>query len=318
MKRSFQSVQITKIKSRSLVKVKQMKGIIEVMSLKYTPNGFNGIKKLSKEEYMVLDTGEVKEYVLSQNRAQNIESFKKTTKRIRDLINNNFEGKQNELHITLTYAENMTDKDQLYRDFDNFWKKFKYKYGKNIDYISVVEPQGRGAWHCHVLVRFNDLDKIYIPNKWNTKVKPIVKIDSPVYDLWKKGNVTIRPLNGIDNIGAYLSAYLADIELTDENLINTPIEDKLEVKAVEIEGQSKKFIKGGRIHLYPSGMNIVRKSKGILYPEVEEMLYLDTKKIVGDSSPTYSKTVTILDENENVLQEIAYETYNTRRVAARL
>ncbi|MGW7157742.1 rolling circle replication-associated protein, partial [Streptomyces sp. NPDC054887] len=62
----------------------------------------------------------------------------------------------------MTYKKNMTDTKKLYSDFQNFIDRLRYKYKKesSIDYLSVVEPQGRGAWHCHVLMRFNDLDKI--------------------------------------------------------------------------------------------------------------------------------------------------------------
>src|SRR5690606_32528235 len=100
----------------------------------------------------------------SENRQQNYNSLRQTFKKLRYLINNNFEGLSNELHITLTYKENMTDPKRLYVDFDRFFKRLRYKYknDSSIDYVSVIEPQGRGAWHCHVLMRFNDLDKVFI------------------------------------------------------------------------------------------------------------------------------------------------------------
>ena len=139
----------------------------------------------------------------------------------------------------------------------------------------------------------------------------IYKPSDELADLWGQGFIKIKSLKGVDNIGAYLSAYLGDIELTSDNLqgLNP---NKVEIKHVEVDGVKKAYIKGGRLHLYPTGMNIYRKSKGIIHPEVEKMAYKDIKKIVGSTSPNYSRTFTIT-EDEKVLNSITYEQYNLRR-----
>ena len=282
------------------VKVKKMKHIVEVMAVDKATNGFDNIQKLSKSHYLVKDTGEVLEYNLSENRGQNIAGLKKSFQKLRDLINNNFTGAGNEIHLTLTYAENMQDTKRLYEDFKKFWKRYQYKYGKDCDYLSIVEPQGRGAWHSHVLIRQNDVDKLFIPH-------------DEMASLWGHGFVKIKSLKDVDNIGAYLSAYLCDVELTKETLPMAITEQK-EIKEVEVEGQLKRYIKGGRLHWYPPGMNLYRKSKGIVFPEVHQMRYCDIKKIVGNATPNYSSTVTIKDdEKQKVLNRITYEHYNMRR-----
>ncbi len=288
------------------MKVKKMHNIVEVMHLKNESSwGLNNIVKLNQNEYMIKDTGEVKEYVKSENRGQNIAGLKKTFKKIRDLINNNFVGAANELHITLTYAENMQDPKRLYKDFDRFMKRFKYRYNRyDIDYITVVEPQGRGAWHCHLLLRFNGLDKIYISNK-------------DIADVWGHGFTHTDSLQGIDNIGAYLSAYLGDVELTGETIKDMVLNGfrRFEIKDVEVEGLTKKFVKGGRLFYYPPGMNIYRKSKGIKFPDEQYMKFSDVKKIVGSAKPTYSKTVVIKENTSNrVFNEITYQSYNLKRL----
>src|SRR5690625_653782 len=84
-------------------------------------------------------------------------------------------------------------------------------------------------------------------------------------DLWGHGFVTIKSMKDVDNIGAYFSAYLADLEHTSEN-IHEALSEGLKVVEREIDGQKKKFIKGGRLHLYPAGMKLYRKSKGVEYP----------------------------------------------------
>lgn len=286
------------IKDSAYVKVTKMNHLVEVQHME-KKNHKAHIKKLDKDRYMEIATGEIKEFNHSENRQQNYNSLRQTFKKLRYLINNNFTGKGNELHITLTYKANMTDTKVLYKDFQNFIDRVRYRYKKEttIDYLTVVEPQGRGAWHMHLLMRFNELDKVYIKN-------------SDLRALWGQGFVKIKSLKDVDNIGAYLSAYLADIELTEENTIQA-IREGAEVSVKVVEGQEKKFIKGGRLHMYPPGMNLYRKSKGILEPERIEMPFNQVKKIVGSREPHYSKKITI--EDGDFKNTIQYLQYNTKR-----
>src|SRR5581483_624994 len=272
-----------------------MNHIIEVQHMEKMNRKAN-IKKLDADRYLDIGTGEIKEFEHSVNRQENHNSLRQTFKKLRYLINNNFTGKGNELHIILTYKRNETDTIALYNDFKRFMTRLKRKHkNTTIDYISVVEPQERGAWHCHVLMRFNDLEKIYIKNK-------------ELRELWGQGFVTIKSLKDVDNIGAYLSAYLADVELTDEK---QGLGKEVQIKLVE--GQEKRFIKGGRLHMYPPGMNLYRKSKGIVEPERVEMSYGKVKKEVGAATPHFQKSITIQDgEFENTIQ---YVQYNTKRHA---
>lgn len=293
-----QGEQGVNISQNAIVKVTEMNHIVEVQHMEKM-NRSASIRKLDKDRYLDLKTGEIKEFNHSENRQQNYNSLRQTFKKLRYLINNNFEGLANEVHITLTYKENMTDPKRLYKDFQNFIDRLRYAYknDSSIDYISVIEPQGRGAWHCHVLMRFNDLDKVFIKSDY-------------LSSLWGQGFIKIKSLRDIDNIGAYLSAYLADVELTEENMLKAVIEES-PVVIREVEGKEKKFIKGGRLHMYPPGMNLFRKSKGMLYPERQEMLFKDIEKVVGSAKPHYSKSYHI--ENDNFENTISFLQYNKKR-----
>lgn len=285
----------------SLVRLTQMNHLVEVQHMEYMNRTIH-IKKLDKERYVNLKTGEVGEFKQSEVRSDSYNSLRQTFKKLRYLINNNYTGAGNELHITLTYEENMMDTKKLYSDFDKFMKRFRYKYSKqygSIDYMTVVEPQERGAWHHHLLVRFNDVNgkKIFIPNH-------------EVCEIWGHGFTKIHSLSGVDNIGAYLSAYLTDVEVTNSNIHQVTV-NKRELKVVEVNGEEKKFIKGGRLHLYPSGMNLYRKSKGIQMPERHEMKYEDIKKVVGSKTPNYTKQIVV--EQDDFTNTITYEQYNMKR-----
>lgn len=287
----------------SIVTVTEMNHLTEIQYMKKMNNQSN-IKKLNSDEYVDLKTGEIKEFEKTENRSQSYSSLRQTFKKLRYLINTNFTGQKNELFLTLTYAENMTDPKKLYDDVRKFVMRLKYHFKdeSTIDYINVVEPQDRGAWHCHVLIRFNELGNIFIPNQ-------------EMADLWGHGFVRIESMKNVDNIGAYLSAYLADVELTNEN-VSVAMQNGLAVVEKEINGETKRFVKGGRLHLYPTGMNLYRKSKGVVRPERKKMKYSEAIKKVGSAKPHYSKTYEI--ETDDFSNTIVYEQYNSKRKQSQL
>lgn len=53
--------------------------------------------------------------------------------------------------VTLTYRENMVDRDRLMRDFDVFMKRLR-RLVPDLHYVAVAERQKRGAWHMHIAV----------------------------------------------------------------------------------------------------------------------------------------------------------------------
>lgn len=280
------------------VTVTRMGHITEIQHMEKMNNQIS-IRKINKDEFVYLETGEVGTYKHIENRSESYNSLRKTFKKLRYLINNNFQGKPNELLITLTYAQNMRDTDKLRVDMNRFTTALKKRYkGKSsLDYLSVVEPQERGAWHVHMLIRFNDYKKIYLAN-------------DDIAKLWGHGFVTIQSLKNIDNIGAYLSAYLTDVELTGENIFVAAVGATVIEK--EYDGEKKKFIKGGRLHMYPPNMNLFRKSQGIKYPLRNRMKYKEAKKIVGSAEPHYSKKYSI--ENDDFTNTVAFEQYNSKRL----
>lgn len=54
--------------------------------------------------------------------------------------------------LTLTYRENMLDRERMARDLDVFVKRVR-RVVPNFEYICVFERQKRGAWHAHLAVR---------------------------------------------------------------------------------------------------------------------------------------------------------------------
>lgn len=54
--------------------------------------------------------------------------------------------------LTLTYRENMQDRDRMARDLDVFLKRVRRAI-PGFEYVCVFERQKRGAWHAHLAVK---------------------------------------------------------------------------------------------------------------------------------------------------------------------
>lgn len=286
------------IPESAFVTVTTTKHITEIQYLQ-KKNTEMPILKLDSDTYVVKATGEIKEFVHSESRADDLKSVRSTLKKLRYLINNNFDGSDNELFVTLTYKENMRDTVKLMKDFEKFIKRLKYRYKSyDFDYLSVVEPQERGSFHFHVLFRFNGLKTIFIAN-------------NEIADIWGHGFVNVRRIQQVDNIGAYLSAYLADLTVDiDEDIEGAVVKNMLDVKTNKTV--SKKVLKGARMYLYPSSMNIYRKSKGIKMPERRILPYRAIKKErLGEK--TFQNSFEISDKETAFTNIIGYEYYNSNR-----
>ena len=205
----------------------------------------------------------------------------------------------------------MRDTERLYKDFRDFNKRMKYylsKQGFKYEYIVAMEPQGRGAWHAHMLMIF-DSKPPYIDN------------DTVMAKLWGHGYTKTKKLDGnIDNLGAYLTAYLGDMELqetVDSGLINMAIDGHYHISEVEVEEDGKKiskaFIKGLRMVLYPPKFNIYRCSRGIKKPVVSYESEISAQKKISAATLTFERTIKLTDSDSDYINHINYRYYNKVR-----
>ncbi len=285
------------------VRLKDMGNILEIMySERHSIGGY--ITKLDKDHYMDKRTGEIFEIKHIENRAQDLSNVAKSLARGRDILNANITDVSCCRWVTLTYGENMTDPKKLLRDFRHFNERCRAKFGR-YEYITAAEPQGRGAWHLHCVFIFPDKAP-YMEN-------------AVVRDCWKQGFVTVRQLDSVDNVGAYLTAYLGDMELSevvDSGIDFSSSKGIKEVECVDSDGKklTKRYLKGARLQMYPAGFHIFRYSKGIKKPDVSIVSYKDAKEKVGAAKLTYSKTVAIEDSETNFRNTLQYEYYNKVRI----
>ena len=299
-----------KVKNYQMVRVKEMGNVVELM-FQENRNNSNVIKKISANEYIDTRTGEVKEFVHIENRSQAVNEVRKSLSRLRDYINTNVTNVEYCKWVTLTYKENMTDTKKLYKDFEKFNKRLRYalsKEGYKYEYIVAMEPQGRGAWHAHMLMIF-DCKAPYIDNDFMAKT-------------WSHGFTSTKKLDkNIDNLGAYLTAYLGDMELTEavENVGLFNIMDKnsnINYPVVEVEVNegdkkvSKAILKGLRMVLYPPKFNLYRCSRGIKKPIVSYEREIDAQKKISAGTLTFERTIKLTDADSDYSNVINYRYYN--------
>ena len=230
------------------------------------------IKKIDANSYQIISTGEVKKYKKGLTRDNQLKGIKQSISKLRDLINTNITDTSKAKFLTLTYEENMTDSKRLYQDFKKFNMRLRF-LNYDYEYITVAEPQKRGAWHLHVLLLFKSKAP-FIPSNLIAKV-------------WGNGFVRLNKIDNCNNVGAYLSAYLTNLK------------------------DGKKTKKGKRLNLYPNKFNLYRCSKGIKKPTIKWYFTADLLKIkdLDGFKKTYSKVKIIELENGQTLQ-LNYLQYN--------
>ena len=300
--------------NKSVVKVTTCGNVIETMQMEKVNRRGSSIVNLGDDAYCLAsdfdaDTGEIhgeiKYFERTENRGQNLSGIAQSMKAVRDLINCNVTDPKKCRWLTLTYAENMRDREKLYNDRKAFWlrvTRWHKKHGISVpEYITIVEPQGRGAWHLHELWLY-DFNAPFLPNE-------------TVRNLWQNGFVTVKKLEDVDNVGAYITAYLCDVPLeeAEQNAVDL---QGFEIKEAEVttdDGSkiTKKLVKGLRLHYYPSGMNFYRTSRNVKRPSVEWMKESEAKKKVKAATLTYSKSIRLSDDKYT--NDIHYAYYNTIR-----
>lgn len=265
----------------------EKQGNVYVLTELSGANRFQRVQRIDGDHYVNLSTGEVGEVKHKKRRIEDVKSLRRTFSTIRGLVNANAEDPRRVLWITLTYAENMTDRERLYRDFVLFWHRLLYWHKKNgypkPEYLTVVEPQGRGAWHHHLML-FYPCEAVWIPKE-------------DLEHLWGNGFVSIKSVENITNLGAYLSAYLSNIQV---DASGSPSPDT---------GSEKSVVKGSRLSLYPAGMRIFRASRGIKRPVKWNVPLTVAEEIASRNVPNYENSYTYTDEETGFTVEVRRRYY---------
>ena len=280
------------IQDNEKVSVTQAGAATSVKYLKYVNMRATNIK-IDKNHYRITsdESGEVFKYEHKENRQQSPKSVRKTLNNLCNVINANSKDVKRCKWLTLTYSDNMTDLKELTSDWENFCKKLRRKWG-TFEYIKVKEPQGRGAWHLHVLLIFEG-------------TAPFMSTED-LQKKWGKGFVYVKNLKNNINNGLYFTMSLRDMKVSDaEELGIAADSSKL--------SKNKKYIKGARLSLYKTSVHIFDCSKGVAKPKKEVMTKAQADILVKDKIQVskYSKIIT--DKNGQVVNEYSNTQYRDKR-----
>lgn len=288
------------------VKVRRAGHVWEIFYTSANSSGEKAIERIDEDHYKVIATGEILEFKHSNSRADRIDDVARSLAQGRAMINANIDDVSRARWLTLTYAENMRDPERLKVDFKHFNTRARKVFG-SYEYIAFAEPQARGAWHLHVLMIFPG-------------VAPFLPSDE-IARLWKQGFVKVKRLDNVDNVGAYLSAYLSNLPVEEDVSTSDHVGAIVNCDVVDQETgemKSKKFIKGARLKMYPPGFRIFRCSRGCKKPIEYETTYKRAvisikKENESASSPVFSSAFAIDDNESSFKITIIKEQYNTRR-----
>lgn len=299
-----------KIKDTDCVSVKECGSQITITKCK-NKNTYARIKKIDKDNFYNLATGEVLPFKHTSSRADCIASLKKSMKNLSDLINTNTTLAPNKcLFITLTYANEMRDKSKVAKDFKAFMQRINAKKWKatlnfnNVEYISVYEIQARGTYHIHAILIF-DRPNMFISSK-NLEI------------LWGKGFAKAKKLyQNCDDFGKYFEAQFSNVGLAEARRAGVKIsnyKDKIVEKTIigpRNGKQSKKVIKGLRFQFMEPNKKFYSYSKGILKPVIDkDVLYKNAKVRINGKKLKKATSFAITNDKNKVVNTIIKEIYN--------
>ena len=292
-------VDTKRIDKNHLVKLKSLGNLKEVtISDRY--NSGATIMPLSKDEYVLVSTGEVKNFENhATNRTENIRNLEKSIRNLGDLINANIdiENYHKCRFVTLTYRNNERDPDKLYNDYRNFNKRFKRYIKQKYEYIVTIEAQNRGALHLHCILLFENS-------------APFIDNDK-LCELWGQGFTSVKALKGTpDNLGKYLTAYLTNLPIDNDREIPPDLLGG-DISVTNIDGENKRVIKGARLKLLPAGIRLYRYSRGIKKPISKIVTYEEAEKELKNSG--YTKVsefgIEITDTERNFKNTFIKQSY---------
>lgn len=151
-------------------------------------------RKLDNQLFVNIETGEIKQISKSPENVRSIPSLRKTFSRISLLIKSNFYGGKSECFISLSYNKRISDNNELNRDIKNFYAKLSRN--SNVPYrcLVVLEYQGNGNVHIHVLTRRLDNECLRI-NELEKR------------SLWDHGIIHIQRLYDSEGLADYLNPF---------------------------------------------------------------------------------------------------------------
>lgn len=129
----------------------------KIVSMSNNSTSGSCIKKISKYEYIDTRTGERKYYDL--DKPVNIKDVKRKVRKYEEIVMYNFQGGKNELFITLTCRDKITDLKVIKDRYKEFLENIQTDY-KGLECIALFETTSNSYWHIHLFLKYVDTSKV--------------------------------------------------------------------------------------------------------------------------------------------------------------
>lgn len=129
----------------------------KIVSMSNNSTSGSCIKKLNKYEYIDTRTGERKYYNL--DKPTDIKDVKRKVRKYEEIVMYNFTGGKNELFITLTCRDKITDLKVIKDRYKEFLENIQTDY-KGLECIALFETTSNSYWHIHLFLKYVDTSKV--------------------------------------------------------------------------------------------------------------------------------------------------------------
>lgn len=142
----------------------------------------------------------------SDQEREDLKNKERATRRARTKVRRLCKAKGLTTLLTLTYRENMLDRDRMQRDLDVYLKRVR-RVIPEFEYVCAFERQKRGAWHAHIAVR--KVLSHYVHKR------SLVQSYDLLRSMWRavvgvdNGNVDVSRNKRVNRSSAKLAAYLS-------------------------------------------------------------------------------------------------------------
>lgn len=240
--------------------------------------GLKNIKKIDAEHYKNLKTGKTYRYEHHRKnlKPMSTSAYNRSVRELERLVLGNFFNANEGLFLTLEYDNIMLDYSATQKDYTKFYDNLKYyfktHYGiEKLIYIKVVEDDGNGSIHFHILLKAQD-------------GTPLEISEDTLRKLWGQNSVSVKAITKIEQ--------------------STPGRE-YGIKVLDNKGYTSKqraFYKKG-IRMYSASQELKRPTEIVMSQEDAE------KKVEGYKMIDKSYSIVRKGVNRNVLNITNYETY---------
>jgi len=129
----------------------------KIVSMSHQNTSGSCIKRIDKYTYYDKRVDEIKYYDL--DKPVSIKDVKRKVRKYEEIVMYNFQGGKNELFITLTCRDKITDLKVIKDRYKEFLKNIQTDY-KGLECIALFETTSNSYWHIHLFLKYVDTSKV--------------------------------------------------------------------------------------------------------------------------------------------------------------